>query len=230
MSAELRAVGVDLSFAPVLDLDAGISEVIGDRAFHIQPQAVAALAGAYAKGMAEAGMAACGKHFPGHGNVAGDSHLQLPVDTREMETIGAADLIPFRASITAGIPALMMAHVRYEGVDPEPASLSAHWIRGILRGEFAFNGVVFCDDLSMNGAAAAGSYFERATLALRAGCDVLPVCNNRAAVAELLDTDLPAPPSGPAHWNRLFGRKAPNWDGLHNSELWGKSVQTLGVV
>ena len=132
-------------------------------------------------------MAATGKHFPGHGAVAADSHNELPVDARPLREIERTDLKPFAALIKAGVPSLMMAHVRYPMVDETPASLSRKWIQGQLRRKLGFRGAVFCDDLSMGGAAVMGSYAERARLALAAGCDMLPVCNNRPAVADLLD-------------------------------------------
>ena len=185
LAAELRAVGVDLSFAPVVDLDYAVSEVIGDRAYHRDPEAVAALAGAWIAGMREAGMAAVAKHFPGHGAVVADSHFALPVDRRPLIDLDA-ELTPYRRLIAKGLTAIMAAHVSFPAVDALPASLSARWITDILRGELQFHGVVFADDLNMAGAAAAGSILERARLALVAGCDVLPICNNRAAVAEVL--------------------------------------------
>ena len=183
---ELAAHGIDLCFAPVLDLDHGVSSVIGDRAFAREPAAVIALAKGFCAGLASAGMAATGKHFPGHGAVAADSHLELPVDPRPLREIERTDLKPFAALVKAGVPSLMMAHVRYPAVDQAPASLSRKWIQGYLRKKLGFRGAVFCDDLSMGGAAAIGSYAERARLALAAGCDMLPVCNNRPALAELL--------------------------------------------
>ena len=187
MAAELRAQGVDLSFAPCVDLDNGVSEVIGERAFHASADAVAQLAQAWMAGMREAGMAATAKHFPGHGAVVADSHHTLPVDRRPLEDL-APDLTPYRRLIANGLPAVMVAHVLYPAVDSAPASLSSRWIRDVLRGELGFQGVVFADDLSMGGAAAAyGNVVTRAREALAAGCDMLPVCNNRPSVIELLD-------------------------------------------
>jgi len=183
---ELAAHGIDLCFAPVLDLDHGVSQVIGDRAFAAEPASVIALAKAFCEGLDSAGMAATGKHFPGHGAVVADSHLELPVDARPLQQIERADLKPFVALCKAGIPSLMMAHVRYTAVDATPASLSRKWIQGTLRRKLKYRGAVFCDDLSMGGAAVVGSYAERARLALAAGCDMLPVCNNRPALVELL--------------------------------------------
>jgi beta-N-acetylhexosaminidase len=184
---ELAAHGIDLCFAPVLDLDHGMSQVIGDRAFAPEPATVIALAKAFCAGLASAGMAATGKHFPGHGAVVADSHLELPVDQRPLKKIEQTDLKPFVALCKAGIPSLMMAHVRYTAVDQTPASLSRPWIQGYLRRKLKYRGAIFCDDLSMGGAAVIGSYADRARLALAAGCDMLPVCNYRPGLVELLD-------------------------------------------
>ena len=187
MAAELLSVGVDFSFAPVLDVDCGISQVIGDRSFSTESGRVTALASAFRKGMKAAGMAATGKHFPGHGGVAADSHLALPVDGRDLDTIRAKDLLPFKNLIAEGLEAVMPAHVVYEKIDPNPAGFSTFWIQEILRKELKFNGVVFSDDLSMAGAASVGGFPERARLAQQAGCDMLLVCNNPGAAEAVLD-------------------------------------------
>jgi beta-N-acetylhexosaminidase len=206
MAAELRSRGVDLSFAPCVDLDYGVG-IITDRSFHRSAEAVAALASAYAKGMREAGMAATAKHFPGHGAVVADSHLTLPMDRRELDDL-TGDLAPYRRLIPNGLAAVMVAHILFPAVDDAPSSLSARWIRDVLRGDLRFQGVVFADDLSMGGAAAAfGDIVTRATRALSAGCDMLPVCNQRASVVELLDRlrAEPEPASG-LRLVRLHGR------------------------
>jgi beta-N-acetylhexosaminidase len=186
MASELRAVGVDFSFAPCVDLDYGVSEVIGDRAFHADPDAVAALAVAYMTGMREAGMAAVAKHFPGHGAVIADSHLALPVDRRKFVDL-EGDIRPYRTLNDNNLAGVMGAHVAFPAVDALPASLSKRWIAGVLRGELGFHGCVFADDLTMAGAAAFGGVIERAELAFAAGCDVLPICNDRQAVQSVLD-------------------------------------------
>ena len=185
MASELRAVGVDFSFAPCIDLDYGVSEIIGDRAFHSDPDTVAALAVATMSGMREAGMAAIAKHFPGHGAVVADSHVALPVDRREFADL-EADIRPYRPLIDNNIPGIMAAHVVFPAVDALPASLSKRWITGVLRGELGFHGCVFADDLTMAGAAAFGDVMARVDLSLDAGCDVLPICNDRHSVELVL--------------------------------------------
>ena len=185
LAAELRNVGVDFSFAPCIDLDYGVSEIIGDRAFHSDPDAVAALAVALLSGMREAGMAAVAKHFPGHGAVVADSHVALPVDRREYADL-EADIRPYRPLIDNNVAGIMAAHVVFPAVDALPASLSHRWITGVLRGELGFHGCVFADDLTMAGAAAFGDAPARAELALAAGCDVLPICNDRHSVEFVL--------------------------------------------
>ena len=187
MAAELLAVGVDFSFAPVLDVDCGISQVIGNRSFSRDCVSATQLASDFRKGMKAAGMAATGKHFPGHGAVAVDSHVALPVDERDLDTIRAKDLLPFKTLIAEGLEAVMPAHVIYQAVDSNPAGFSPFWIQQILRQELGFNGVVFSDDLSMAGAAFAGDYPDRARLAQEAGCDMLLVCNNPVAAEAVLD-------------------------------------------
>lgn len=206
MAAELRAAGVDLSFAPCVDVDYGVSHVIGDRSLHAEAGVVAELAIAYVRGMREAGMSATAKHFPGHGAVAADSHVALPVDRRAWPDI-EGDLQPYRRLIANGLPAVMVAHVVFPEVDPLPASLSRRWITGVLRGELGFQGAVFADDLSMAGAASFGDIATRARQALSAGCDVLPVCNDRAAAVALLDALGTRPdPVGRMRLARLHGR------------------------
>jgi beta-N-acetylhexosaminidase len=186
MATELRQFDIDFSFAPVLDLDWGRSGVIGDRAFADTPEVVATLASAFMAGMHEAGMAATGKHFPGHGWVRADSHLAIPVDERPLTDI-ATDLAPFEQLIAAGLDAIMPAHVIYSQLCDAPAGFSDYWLREQLRGRLGFDGVIFSDDLTMEGASVAGDFPARAQRALAAGCDMVLVCNHRAGALEVLE-------------------------------------------
>ena len=185
MATELRSVGVDFSFAPVLDVRNSRSQIIDDRAFHKDPHCVARLGHAFVRGMHQAGMAAVGKHFPGHGTVIADSHIELPVDQRSYYDITKNDLIPFRL-LANDIDAIMPAHVVYPKIDTKPAGYSSVWIQKILREELGFQGIVFSDDLNMSGAAEAGDVIERASLSRQAGCDLILLCNDRAGTETLL--------------------------------------------
>ena len=181
IASELRAVGIDLAFAPCVDLDWGVSEIIGNRAFHRKADVVADIAGAFARGMRSAGMAAVAKHFPGHGAVVADSHLALPTDRREYGLI-LDDMRPYERMIGTGVVAgVMLAHIVYREVDELPAGFSPYWIQQELRLRLGFGGAVLCDDLSMKATQAFGTMPERARLALDAGCDMVLVCNDRMA-------------------------------------------------
>ena len=182
---ELAAFGIDLCFAPVLDRDYGVSTVIGDRAFDQDSDRIIELARSFRTGLNAAGLVATGKHYPGHGAVSADSHHELPVDRRSLDEL-QKDMVPFEALIKDGIESLMMAHVRYTSVDQAPASLSKIWIQDNLRKRLKYTGAIFCDDLSMGGAAVVGTMEERARLAFEVGCDMLPVCNDRPATIALL--------------------------------------------
>jgi beta-N-acetylhexosaminidase len=187
IASELRAVGIDLCFAPCVDLDWGVSEIIGDRSFHRRPDVVADLANAFARGLRSAGMAAVAKHFPGHGAVLADSHLKLPVDRRDYGHI-LDDMRPYERLVSNGaIAGVMLAHIVYEKVDAQPAGFSPYWIQRELRDRVGFGGAVFCDDLSMKATLDYGSMTERAHLALNAGCDMILVCNDRDTAHEAVD-------------------------------------------
>jgi len=227
MAAELAACGVDISFAPCVDLDYGLSEIIGDRAFHADAQAVAQLAIAYVHGMRDAGMAATAKHFPGHGAVVADSHVALPVDRRELVDM-EQDLLPYRRLIANGLPAVMVAHVLYPAVDSVPASFSPRWIQGVLRAELQFAGLAFADDLTMTGAAAVGDLVQRAQRALAAGCDVLPVCNDRPGVERLLDRlRVQIEPASQLRLVRMRGRRQYRFETLAASAAWQSAQEWL---
>lgn len=185
MASELLSVGVDLSFAPVLDVDSVGSDVIGDRAYSSDPLEVTVLARAFVSGMETAGMCATGKHFPGHGGVKADSHLELPVDPRTLAALQQKDIIPF-AELLPDLAGIMLAHIVFPSVDDRPVGFSSVWIKHVLREQLGFRGIVFSDDLSMQGAATIGGYSARAEAALAAGCDAILVCNNRAATMEVL--------------------------------------------
>ena len=227
LAAELRARGVDYSFTPVLDLDYGPSRVIGDRAFHRSPQAVVALAGALHQGLAEGGMGSCGKHFPGHGFVIPDSHIELPVDQRSLEAI-QEDLIPYRQ---LSLDAVMAAHVIYECFDCNTAVFSNRWI-DYLRNNIKFDGVVFTDDLSMAGAGVVGGMLQRVETAYQAGCDMLLVCNSPDSVADVL-----------VNWHPEIDQQrvqrvaallpkstAPNWDTLQSNERYQLALKQIEIL
>lgn len=232
LASELRACGLDLSFTPVVDIDHGASSVIGDRAFHRNPQAVSELAQSLVRGMKHGGMAATAKHFPGHGYIEADSHVAVPVDERRYADIRMCDLIPFKQLIDVGLAAVMPAHVIYPKVDSSPAGFSKVWLRDILRGELHFDGCIFSDDLSMEGAAVAGGIVERAEAALDAGCDMVLVCNNPSAADELLaklgrDTT----PLSLARIARMHGRPHPETLArLHEDGQFVKAVHEVGSL
>ena len=206
ISAELGAHGVDFSFTPVLDLDYGASEVIGHRAFHYDPNAVGALAAQLIEGLAGGGMAAVGKHFPGHGFAAADSHVAVPADERPARDILRKDLAPYRAAIKAGLAAVMPAHVIYPQADPQPAGYSKYWLQEVLRGKLGFEGLIFSDDLSMAGAGTAGSIPERARAALEAGCDQVLLCQKPKEQELLLESLAATPVSFPGRVEKMRRR------------------------
>ncbi|MCE9633720.1 MAG: beta-N-acetylhexosaminidase [Methylophilales bacterium] len=235
LAAELRAYGVDFSFTPVLDIDFGNSAVIGNRAFHRNTEAIAEIAQALMLGLKRGGMATVGKHFPGHGFVAADSHTEIPVDTRTFAQIEADDLEPFRRMVDAGMHAVMPAHVIYPKVDDKPAGFSKIWLHQVLRRHLGFNGVIFSDDLAMEGAVVAGNVTERATAAFDAGCDMVLVCNRPDMADELLESlDLKISAVAMARLARMHGRPhPPTITALHEDAEFVAAVRntaTIGVA
>jgi beta-N-acetylhexosaminidase len=223
MAAELRAVGVDMSFTPCVDLDRGLAEVIGDRALHREAAAVAALARRLAAGAKKAGMAVTAKHFPTHAGAHSDSHTEFAVDNRELNDLDD-DLRPYRDLIGNGLPAVMVAHVTFPAVDPRPASLSSWWIGNYLRGELEFKGAVISDDLSMVGASVVGSVATRVRSALEAGCDLVLLCNAPEQVPPVLESLRGyVDPAAQLRLTRLHGRGELEWDSLHASPDWRRA-------
>jgi beta-N-acetylhexosaminidase len=231
MAAELRDIGIDMSFAPVVDLDLGLSEVIGDRAIHKDPDVVTSLATAYMLGMREAGMAAVAKHFPGHGAVVPDSHLELPEDHRSLDEM-KDDLTPYRGLILNGLQGVMVAHVKYPQVDRRIASLSPFWLQTELRRKLGFVGAIFSDDLNMAAVGTVGDMPERVRSALDAGSDMALICNNPDAVAQTLNEigEL----QNPVGQGRLVALRphVPAWAGtpLRETEEWKRTVEILAAA
>lgn len=232
LAAELRGCGVDFSFTPVLDVDFGQSCVIGDRAFHRDPQAIAELAHSLLLGLKQGGMHSVGKHFPGHGFVAADSHLAIPVDERELVDIELCDLQPFRQMISFGLTAVMPAHVIYPKIDSRPAGFSPVWLKDILRGQMGFEGCIFSDDLSMEGATVAGGIVQRASAALNAGCDMVLVCNNPESADELLaGLCWDMPPQSRARIIQMHGQShAPGLDQLHEQPEFLRALREVASI
>lgn len=230
MASELIAAGIDFSFAPVLDVDDCVSDIIGDRSFSSDPELVVLLGGALIDGMHEAGMAVTGKHFPGHGGVKADSHLELPSDPRPMEELLVRDLLPF-ARLLPKLDAIMPAHIVFPAVDPLPVGFSPYWVKSLLKQEWGFNGVVFSDDLTMEGAATVGGCARRAELALAAGCDVILVCNNRQSALETIDYIASRKePAGLSGLEKMRVLKPLDAGALRASARWQKAVDELSRV
>ncbi|MGH8434706.1 MAG: beta-N-acetylhexosaminidase [Pseudomonas sp.] len=225
MATEVLAVGLDLSFAPVLDLDHQRSAVVGSRSFEADPERAALLAGAFIRGMNAAGMAATGKHFPGHGWAEADSHVAIPTDERSLEQIRASDLRPF-AALSQQLAAVMPAHVIYPQVDDQPAGFSRRWLQDILRGELRFDGVIFSDDLSMAGAHVVGDAANRIEAALSAGCDMGLVCNDRGAAELALSALQRLKVQPPARLARMRGKAFPTTE-YRQSPRWLQAVGAL---
>ena len=231
MAAECRAMGIDMSFAPVLDLGRGVSGVIGDRAFHHNPEKVAILAREFMRGMQAAGMAATGKHFPGHGSIREDSHVTHPVDRRPLNEIIMEDMIPFERMIHFGLTAIMPAHVVFPQVDDKPAGYSSIWLQKVLRGQLGFQGVIFSDDLSMAAAGVMGDYGDRAKAALAAGCDMVLVCNHTEAAQQVLESlgDYSSPASQ-IRLVRMHGRGDYNLAQLQARDEWQQAVKLVESI
>jgi len=227
MALEVQAVGIDISFAPVLDIN-GISEVIGLRSFHSTPELVIPMAKAFIDGMHAVGMKATGKHFPGHGSVQADSHIDLPIDDRNYQSIVNLDLVPFKQLIDSGhVDALMPAHVIYPSVDDKSVGFSYKWLQDILRNQLKFNGVIFSDDLSMEAASSIGGYIERSEAAQEAGCDMLLVCNNRQACIDVLENaNLETKQHSSQRIARMLKTTQNNWQSMRQSQLWQKLQNT----
>lgn len=185
MASEVLACGLDISFAPVLDVDRDTSSIIGDRAFSDQPKKVITAAAAFIEGMQDAGMASTGKHFPGHGGVIADSHLEAPVDNRSWDQLKRHDLMPFQ-SLAKTLSGIMPAHITFPSIDPDSVGFSVFWLKEVLKEQLGFSGVIFSDDLSMKAADIVGSYVDKAKAALAAGCDMILVCNDRKGAREVL--------------------------------------------
>lgn len=220
IAQELLAVGIDFSFAPVLDLNKNQNTVIGDRAFHHNPDIVITLAKHIFLTLQKNGMAACGKHFPGHGHVALDSHHDFPIDSRSLTEVMRTDLQPFVALIQQGIPALMPAHIVFPAIAPEAVGFSPFWLQHILRQQYQFSGLIISDDLTMKAAESAGDYVDRVKTALASGCDMVLICNHQAGVIDVLDHVGEVPLPALEKFKRMQGKFTRNWQELTNSKQW----------
>jgi len=231
MAAEIRAMDIDFSFAPVLDINFGVSEVIGDRSFNRDPELISLLATEYIKGMREAGMASTGKHFPGHGAVVEDSHHEIPIDKRSKESIWQNDIIPFTRLINQGLDAIMPAHVIYQEIDDKPAGFSSYWLQHVLRQELGFQGVIFSDDLTMQGASIIGGYTERAEAAITAGCDMILVCNDRQGAIEIIDkAHINHSKESSLRLTKMKGQPFMNRSALLDHKRWAESVHQISAL
>ena len=230
MALEVRSVGIDISFAPVLDIN-DISDVIGDRAFHQTPEIVICLAEAFIQGMHEIGMKATGKHFPGHGSVKEDSHIAMPIDERSKELIIGLDMQPFVQLNKKGLlDAVMPAHVIYPSFDKHSVGFSSVWLQQILRGELGFDGVIFSDDLSMAGAGSIGGFIERAEAAQQAGCDMLLVCNDRNAAIDVIDgANVKVDEQSNDRIKRMLAKASCSHQDLSSLPEWHQARTALGI-
>lgn len=226
MASEILACGIDFSFAPVLDIDRDTCEVIGDRSFSDDPRQMIHCARAFIAGMHEAGMAVTGKHFPGHGAVTADSHLETPYDNRDIAVVRARDMAPFVA-LAKELDAIMPAHMVFPRVDARPVGFSPYWLQTLLRGELGFDGVIFSDDLSMKGSDLAGGYVDKAKAALAAGCDMVLVCNDRTGAKAVLHFLEAEAVPGNERLLAMAARAAPGWEDLINSDRYSSVRQQL---
>ena len=226
MASEVLACGFDISFAPILDVDRDTSSIIGDRAFSDQPEMVITLAQAFIEGMDEAGMAATGKHFPGHGGIVADSHLEAPVDHRSWQQLLDHDLKPFVA-LSKQLAGVMPAHITFPAVDPDSVGFSGFWLQQVLRQQLGFDGVIFSDDLSMKGADVAGGYIDKAQLALNAGCDMILVCNCPEGAREVLQMMEHRSLAGSDRIASMGATKSVDWDKLCADSRRTRVVQQL---
>ncbi len=229
LAAELRQFDIDYSYTPVLDLDYHHSKVIGERAFHSDPTVLCILAGALIEGIHEVGMPVTGKHFPGHGGVSADSHLTLPIDYRDFDTLWSADMLPYIKLVQNNyLDSVMTAHIVYSEIDSNPVCFSSFWIQSILRDKLQFKGVIVSDDLTMEGAAIVGDYGERARLALGAGCDMLLICNKRNAVIQAIEEinrDYTFDIQVHHRCERLYAKPLP--DNFNHHPNWGRAAAMI---
>ncbi|MDB2360805.1 beta-N-acetylhexosaminidase [Porticoccaceae bacterium] len=229
MASEVIACGLDISFAPVLDVDRDHSSIIGDRAFSDNPQQVILAANAFINGMNQAGMSATGKHFPGHGGVVADSHLEAPVDHRSMDLLNAKDLKPFVA-LADKLGGIMPAHITFPSVDAASVGFSEFWLQKVLRQKLGFKGVIFSDDLSMKGADVAGGYTDKAQLALQAGCDMILVCNCPDGAQEVLAYMQQLEVQGCEKIATMRAKHNISWQQLEKTERYTKTKNTLQTL
>ena len=229
MASEVLACGLDISFAPVLDVDRDTSSIIGDRAFSDQPKKVITAAAAFIEGMQDAGMASTGKHFPGHGGVIADSHLEAPVDNRSWDQLKRHDLMPFQ-SLAKTLSGIMPAHITFPSIDPDSVGFSVFWLKEVLREQLGFSGVIFSDDLSMKAADIVGSYVDKAKAALAAGCDMILVCNDRKGAREVLSYMEQQQIPMSAHIESMRSNKSVNWTELERSARRKVVIEKLASV
>ena len=226
MASEILACGIDISFAPVVDVDRRLSKVIGDRAFSDDPDIVVRATDAYINGMHEAGMAVTAKHFPGHGGVEADSHHEAPIDQRTLAELESRDLKPYK-SLASKFDAVMPAHIKFPRIDSQSVGFSFYWLNNVLRTGYGFKGIIFSDDLSMVAANVAGTYRDRAQLALEAGCDMILICNSRLGAIEVIDYLESFGSVEPRPYKSMMAKRAPTWSNLKTSDRYLKIVQTL---